>query len=133
MVGMTFLSIVLIQAGAVSDAFQTFKKLQNLDRNTAGSAAVIGQLAAAAVENDPRAASDLGDNLEPLPSIAAETVSNLEAAGGSLSDPSHWNCDVRLLLSAVCGSCGSCVAFQYPVQRSVCWPDSLLVLHVERG
>ena len=72
---------VILQAGSVSDAFQTFKELQSLDKNTAGSAAVIGQLAAAAVKSDPKTAQSLGEYLRPITSISADKVEELEATG----------------------------------------------------
>ena len=75
---------MLVQSGAVSEAFKTFKQLHSVDASTASSAAVVGQLAAAALEHDPAAASSLQDYLSSLPDMQAQEVDKLEAAGDNL-------------------------------------------------
>lgn len=70
-----------MQVGAVSDAFKTFKQLHSVDASTASSAAVVGQLAAAALDHDPGATSGLQDNLAKLPEVAADEIDKLEATG----------------------------------------------------
>ncbi len=76
--------ILLVQSGAVSEAFKTFKQLHSVDASTASSAAVVGQLAAAALEHDPAAASSLQNHLSSLPDMQAQEVDKLEAAGDNL-------------------------------------------------
>ena len=79
--------------GEVKAAFATFKELQSLDRNTAGSAAVIRQLASAAVEHDPEAATSLEEYLEPLPDLNPDSLRDLEATGRFSSNVTAWKGD----------------------------------------
>lgn len=76
-----------LQVGAVSNAFKTFKQLHSVDASTASSAAVVGQLAAAALDHDPAAASSLQQHLSVLPEMQPDAVDKLETTGKSpLSD-----------------------------------------------
>jgi len=69
------------QVGKVDEAFRTFQQLHEVDPSTASSAAVVGQLASAALNHDPSAAQNLEQRLESLPEMSAEEVGKLEAAG----------------------------------------------------
>jgi len=69
------------QVGKVEEAFRTFRQLHEVDPSTASSAAVVGALAAAALDHDPAAAQTLEQHLEGLPQVSAEEVGSLEAAG----------------------------------------------------
>lgn len=69
----------------MSEAFKTFKQLHTLDASTASSADVVGQLAAAALEQDPAASSSLQEYLQSLPPMMPEDVDKLEEAGRKLS------------------------------------------------
>lgn len=74
-----------MQSGAVSEAFKTFKQLHSVDASTASSSAVVGQLAAAALDHDPAAASSLQEHLPSLPEMQDQEIDKLETAGQSLS------------------------------------------------
>ena len=62
-------------------AFKTFHDLQVMDAAAASSAAVVSQLAGAALVHDPAAATSLDKHLEDLPELQAAAKADLEAAG----------------------------------------------------
>ena len=70
-----------MQVGEISEAFKTFKQLHSVDASMASSAAVVGQLASAALDTDPAAASSLQEHLQSLPDMQAEELDRLETAG----------------------------------------------------
>ncbi len=75
-----------LKAGDRQSASQAFQKLQSLDRTSAASAKMLGQLARASAQGNPQQALALQSNLPPLPKLTGINLDDLEAkVAGQLS------------------------------------------------
>ena len=68
-----------LKAGDRQSASQAFQKLQSLDRTSAASAKMLGQLARASAQGNPQQALALQSNLPPLPKLTGTNLDDLEA------------------------------------------------------
>ena len=75
-----------LKAGDRQSASQAFQKLQSLDRTSAASAKMLGQLARASAQGNPQQALALQSSLPPLPKLTGINLDDLEAkVAGQLS------------------------------------------------
>lgn len=68
-----------LKAGDRQSASQSFQKLQSMDRTSAASAKMLGQLARASAQGNPQQALALQSNLPPLPKLTGINLDDLEA------------------------------------------------------
>ena len=77
-------------AGDKVKAGEAFQKLQALDRSSAASAKMLGQLARASAQGNPQQALALSGNLPSIPKLSGVSLDDLEAKAAG------WPADKRL-------------------------------------
>jgi len=95
-----------IKTGDRNKAAEAYQQLQSMDRTSAASAKMLGQLARASAQGNPQQALALQSNLPPLPKLTGVDLDDLEAKVAGLS------LIVTVTQFVVRLTMGNCVAYQ---------------------